>query len=105
MTGVIAFVIAALIGVTNSALADTLTRSTFTGVQTCLGGDGYVSHESTWNEVTIGDDNRGSRWTTSRWRDIETTTGKLPERSADLPQHRRCRFLPLTPGGSEGGAY
>jgi hypothetical protein len=55
-----------------------ITCSIWQGVRTCSGPDGYVSHESTWNGITTGDDNQGDRWTTSRWRDIETTTGRLP---------------------------
>ena len=39
-----------------------------------LAPDGYVSHESTWNGITTGSDNRGARWTTSTWQDHETTT-------------------------------
>jgi len=31
-------------------------------------------------ESTTGDDNQGNRWSTSRWRDNETTTGTTPER-------------------------
>jgi hypothetical protein len=73
LTVVNAFVVAAMIGV-SPALADTVTCSTFAGVSACLGGHGYVSNETTWNGITTGSDNRGDRWTTSRWRDIETTT-------------------------------
>jgi hypothetical protein len=62
------------------ALADTVTCSTFTGVRTCWSPGGYVSHESTWNGITAGDDNQGYRWTTSRWRDNEMTTTTRPER-------------------------
>jgi hypothetical protein len=58
----------------------TLTCSTWQGITTCSSPDGYVSHETTWNGITTGDDNRGDRWTTtSRWRDIETTV-KHPDR-------------------------
>jgi hypothetical protein len=31
-------------------------------------------------ESTTWDDNQGNRWSTSRWRDNETTTGTTPER-------------------------
>jgi hypothetical protein len=62
------------------ALADTVTCSTFAGVKTCSSPDGYTSHESTWNGITTGDDNQGNRWTTSRWRGIDTTTITPPGR-------------------------
>jgi hypothetical protein len=68
-----AVMIGVMIGV-SPALADTMTCSTFAGVRTCLGGHGFMSHETTWNGITTGSDNRGDRWTTSRWRDIGTTT-------------------------------
>jgi hypothetical protein len=55
--------------------ATEITCSTWQGVTTCSSPDGYVSHESTWNGITSGDDNRGGKWTSWRWRDIETTTG------------------------------
>jgi hypothetical protein len=38
-----------------------------------------VSHEWDWNGITIGDDNRGNRWTTSRWQGFTTTTVERPE--------------------------
>jgi hypothetical protein len=38
-----------------------------------------VSHESQWQGFAIGDDNRGNRWTTSRWQGIDTTTITLPQ--------------------------
>jgi hypothetical protein len=78
MTGVNASVISALIGVTGPALADTLTCSTFTAVRTCLGDHGYRSTESQWQGRTFGQDSDGNRWTTSRWRDIETSTVEPP---------------------------
>jgi hypothetical protein len=56
------------------ASAETLTCSTWQGMRTCTSPGGYVSHESTWNGFTTGDDNRGDRWTTSRWQDREITT-------------------------------
>jgi hypothetical protein len=56
------------------ASAQPLTCSTWQGVRTCTDAHGYVSHESTWNGITTGDDNRGDRWTTSRWQDREITT-------------------------------
>ena len=51
-----------------------VTCSTWNGVRTCSGPDGYVSHESAWNGITSGSDNRGDRWSTSTWQDDETTT-------------------------------
>jgi hypothetical protein len=62
------------------ALADTVTCSMFAGVRTCSSPSGYVSHESTWNGITTGDDNQGNRWSTSRWRGDERTTITPPER-------------------------
>jgi hypothetical protein len=58
MRTLIILAIAALIGI-SPALADTLTCSTFAGVRTCSSPDGYLSHESTWNGITTGDDNQG----------------------------------------------
>jgi hypothetical protein len=57
-----------------------LTCSTWQQITTCAGPGGYVSHETTWNGTTTGDDNQGGEWTTSRWRDIETTTVTTPQR-------------------------
>jgi hypothetical protein len=54
------------------ASAETLTCSTWQGTRTCTSPDGYVSRESTWNGLTTGDDNRGDRWSTSKWLDNET---------------------------------
>jgi hypothetical protein len=34
-----------------------LTCSTWQGITTCSSPDGYVSHETTWNGITTGDDN------------------------------------------------
>ena len=63
------------------AAAFALTCSTWQGIQTCTDASGYVSHESTWNEITTGNDNRGDRWSTSRWMGHETTTDwPRPER-------------------------
>jgi hypothetical protein len=50
------------------------------GIRTCSSPDGYVSHESTWQGMTTGDDNQGNRWTTSRWRDGTITTVTPPGR-------------------------
>ena len=57
-----------------SAYAEPVYCSVWNGITTCAGPGGYVSHETTWQGLTTGDDNRGSKWTTSRWRDVETTT-------------------------------
>ena len=62
------------------ASAETITCSTWQDIRTCTSPDGYVSHENTWQGVTTGYDNQGDRWTTSRWRDLETTTGEPPAR-------------------------
>jgi hypothetical protein len=58
----------------------TLTCSTWQQITTCVGPGGYRSTESHWQGFVTGDDNRGDRWTTSRWRDIDTTTVEPPER-------------------------
>jgi hypothetical protein len=34
----------------------TLTCSTWQQITTCAGPGGYVSHETTWNGITTGDD-------------------------------------------------
>ncbi len=47
--------------------------SMWQGVRTCTSPDGYVSHETEWQGMTNGWDNRGARWTTSRWMGIDTT--------------------------------
>jgi hypothetical protein len=69
--GIIAIV---FVSVAGPASAEPVYCSVWQGIRTCAGPDGYVSHETTWNGITTGDDNRGNRWTTSRWRDLETTT-------------------------------
>jgi hypothetical protein len=66
-------VIAVLTSMT-PVLAETLTCSDWQGIRTCQDSHGYVSHETTWNGITTGDDNRGGRWSSSRQRDNETTT-------------------------------
>jgi hypothetical protein len=43
------------------ALAVVITCSKWNGVRTCSSPNGYVSHESTWNGITTGDDNRGGK--------------------------------------------
>jgi hypothetical protein len=54
--------------------AETLTCSTWQGIRTCQDAHGYVSHETEWQGRTNGWDNRGATWSTSHWRDNETTT-------------------------------
>ena len=62
------------------AYALPLTCSTWMDTKTCTDASGYVSHESTWNGLTSGSDNRGASWTTSTWQDQETTTVTPPLR-------------------------
>jgi hypothetical protein len=69
----LAHVVTALVG--GSASAEPVYCSVWDGITTCAGPGDYVSHETTWTGLTTRDDNQGNRWTTSRWRDIETTTG------------------------------
>jgi hypothetical protein len=59
--------------------AQPLYCSPWQGITTCSSPDGYVSHETEWQGRTNGWDNRGETWSTSRRRDIETTTGTPPE--------------------------
>jgi hypothetical protein len=56
------------------AVAAVLTCSTWQGFTTCSSPSGYVSTETRWGDLVTGQDNAGNRWTTSRWRDIETRT-------------------------------
>jgi hypothetical protein len=68
----------------NGALdAETLICSRWLDITTCQSPSGYTSHESTWNGITAGDDNRGDRWTSSRWQGIETTTVETPRAYRD----------------------
>jgi hypothetical protein len=70
---VVGFVSAAL----SPALADPVACSTsFQGYRVCFGPGGYRSTETQWQEMTLGQDNQGDRWTTSRWQGFETTTGE-----------------------------
>jgi hypothetical protein len=71
--------IIAAVFVAGPASAGPVTCSTWQQITTCSSPDGYVSHETTWNGITTGSDNRGDRWSTSRWRDVETTV-TTPER-------------------------
>jgi hypothetical protein len=75
----IAIVAAALLVQSSGALdAQPLTCSTWQGIRTCSSSDGYLSQEWNRDGMTIGNDNQGDRWTTSRWRDMETTTVEQP---------------------------
>jgi hypothetical protein len=57
-----------------SALAETLACSTtFQDYRVCQGPSGYRSTETPWQGMTIGQDNRGGRWSTSRWQGFDTT--------------------------------
>ena len=82
MTGINVFVIAALIGITGPALAETLRcTESFQHYEVCDDGHGYRSTEWQWQGFTIGDDNAGNRWTTLHGRDIDiTTVTPRPER-------------------------
>jgi hypothetical protein len=62
--------------------AETLTCSTWQGIRTCSSPGGYVSQEWNRDEMTIGQDNQGNAWTTSRWRDTTTTTVHRPAQDA-----------------------
>ncbi len=76
-------IIASLVSVASidPALAQPLYCSTRLGITTCSSPGGYVSDETEWMGRANGWDNQGSRWTTSRWLDVDTTTVEpLPER-------------------------
>jgi hypothetical protein len=62
------------------ALADTLTCSPWQGYRVCTSPGGYRSFENNWQGLTIGQDNKGAHWTTSRWRDGTITTIAPPGR-------------------------
>jgi hypothetical protein len=75
----IAIIAAAVLVQSTAALdAQPLTCSTWQQITTCQGPGGYRSTEWDRDGMTIGQDNQGDRWTTSRWRDIETTTVEQP---------------------------
>ena len=74
-------IIAALISV-SPALAQTLTCSTWNGIRTCSGTNGFVSHEWDRDGMRFGQDNQGNAWTTSRWQGFDTTTVTPPGRDA-----------------------
>jgi len=56
-----------------------LTCSKWQGIRTCSSPDGYVSHVSTRNEITTGDDNQGGKWSSWCWQGLDVTTS-TPER-------------------------
>jgi hypothetical protein len=63
----VAITAAALIKGIGALDAETLTCSQWQDVHTCSGANGYVSHETQWQGMTIGEDNRGNRFTRSDW--------------------------------------
>jgi hypothetical protein len=69
--GGIAVVIIACI---TPALTETLTCSTFQGIRTWLWHQRLREPRNRMAGQHHGWDNRGDTWSTSRWRDIETTT-------------------------------
>jgi hypothetical protein len=69
--GGIAVVIIACI---TPALTETLTCSTFQGIRTWLWHQRLREPRNRMAGRHHGGDNRGDTWSTSRWRDIETTT-------------------------------
>ena len=55
--------------------AQTLTCATSSqGYRICQGPHGYRSTEWDRGGMVFGEDNRGDRWSTSRWQDRETST-------------------------------
>ena len=76
----IAIVAAALTHSTATMGSQTLTCSTWQGVRTCSSPDGYRSTECDRDGMRFDQDNRGERWTTSRWMGIDTTTVSSPGR-------------------------
>ena len=70
-----AIIIAALIQSAGTLDAQTVTCSTSSqGYRVCQGPHGWRSFETQRQGMTIGDDNRGDRWSTSQWQDREITT-------------------------------
>jgi hypothetical protein len=58
---------ASLIQSTVALASKPIDCSTWQQITTCSSPDGYVSHESTWNGITTGDDNQGNKGTSWRW--------------------------------------
>jgi hypothetical protein len=76
---IVASLASAALTQSSGTLGETLTCSTsFQGYRVCQGSDGYRSTEWDRGGMRIGQDNQGDRWTTLRWRDIETTTVEQP---------------------------
>ena len=72
---------AALIQSTAAVDSQTLTCSTsFQGYRVCQDAQGYRSTEWDRDGMRFGQDSDGRRWTTSRWRGIETLTVEPPGR-------------------------
>ena len=53
--------------------------TSFQSYRVCSSPGGATSTEWQWRDRTIGQDSDGDRWTTSRWRDGEITTGTAPQ--------------------------
>ena len=69
------------VSVSGPALAETLFCSTsFQGYRVCDDGHSYLSTEWQWQGMTVGQDSDDNRWSTSRWRGIDTTTVEPPDR-------------------------
>ena len=54
--------------------------TSFQGYKMCSGPDGHVAAEWTWQDRTVGSDNRGNRWTTWRFHDTDIITVTPPDR-------------------------
>jgi hypothetical protein len=81
MRAVIIIAAAVLVQGADPLDAAALPCSTWQGIRTCQDAHGYVSHETERMGQTSGWDNRGDRWSTSRWRDTDITTVEpRPER-------------------------
>jgi hypothetical protein len=76
----IAIIAVAALAQSSGTVGQTLTCSTWQGVRTCSGTNGYMSHEWKRDGMTIGEDNQDDRWTSWRWRDTTITTTTPPGR-------------------------
>jgi hypothetical protein len=74
----IAILAAALTQGTATLGSEPLTCSTWNGIRTCSGTNGYISHEWDRGGMRFGDDNQGGKWTSWRWQDREITTVDRP---------------------------
>ena len=52
--------------------------TSFQGYRVCDDGHGYRSTEWRWQDRTIGEDNEGRAWSTSRFHDMDIITGTPP---------------------------